>query len=593
MAHAIYRYGHSWFEVRLTEWSELTAQEHLLKDNGHELNLLEYIQDNTVHPLPPELVQLPKDCSVVHYFNTSKQLRAAPSALCYPVFDTSDVRVRRAHGRTLMPPDLRRESIQQFVERHLQKLSLGDIPIRLARSSLAIERKYFTVPDLKFGGDKVLSVRKAPGAQTVALNELGRSRLNLLLSRSAGFVVSSPLQRQYFFIPETIDRSWGRQFLRDLAAKVNALYPTEAGYSPEVIVYDDRRSRTFVEQGMAILKAAKDHGAKAGFAVVMVHEPSDRQARKPDQLAAYAVRSLRHDCDTTAAVIHAATGTECYEQPTNGPGPAAYRPRGDKRGKLDGYLRTVAISKVLLTNEKWPFVLGQKMHADLTIGVDVKSHFAGFIAVGMGGAYISATQGMECRQPEQVSEAEFRKIMISTVQEYVNATGDLARTVVIHRDGRMFDSEIRGASAAFDALIAEGLVAPNAKLTCVEIGKSSFTSLRLFDVKRNGNPRPLVRNPEVGDYFTAGTEEGYVCATGRAFPREGTVCPLHVRKVLGSLSLSDILEDIYWLTALAWTKPDDCTRFPITIKLNDRRLFEDAGEFDEHEVSLYEEEANV
>lgn len=59
------------------------------------------------------------------------------------------------------------------------------------------------------------------------------------------------------------------------------------------------------------------------------------------------------------------------------------------------------------------------------------------------------------------------------------------------------------------------------------------------------------------------------------------------------MSLSDILEDIYWLTVLAWTKPDDCTRYPITIKLNDRRLFEDAGEFDEHEVNLYEEEVNV
>ena len=593
MGHVIYRYGHAWFEVRLTEWSELTAQEHLVKENGHEVNLLEYIQEKTAPPMPPELVQLQKDCSVVHYFNTSKELRAAPSALCYPVFDTSDIRVRRAHGRTLLAPYVREESIQNFVERHLQKLVLGETPIHVAPTPLAIERKSFAVPDLKFGGGKVLSARRTAGAQQVSLNDLGRSRLDLLLNRSAGFVVTTPLQRQFFFIPETINRSWGRQFLQDLTAKITALYPTEGGYSPEVIVYDDRRSRTFVDQGMAILKAAKEHDAKAGFAVVMIHEPAERRTRKPDQLAAYAVRALRRDCDITAAVIHSATGNECYEQPTNGAAPAAYRVRGDKRGKLDGYLRTVAISKVLLTNEKWPFILGQKMHADLTIGVDVKSHFAGFIAVGKGGEYIAATRGMECRQPEQVSEGEFRKLMKATVQDYVNATGDLASTVAIHRDGRMFDSEIRGAKAAFETLIAEGLVAPNATLTCVEIGKSSFTSLRLFDVKRNGNPRPFVSNPEVGDYFIAGPEEGYICATGRAFPRDGTVCPLHVRKVFGPMSLSDILEDIYWLTVLAWTKPDDCTRYPITIKLNDRRLFEDAGEFDEHEVNLYEEEVNV
>jgi hypothetical protein len=41
------------------------------------------------------------------------------------------------------------------------------------------------------------------------------------------------------------------------------------------------------------------------------------------------------------------------------------------------------------------------------------------------------------------------------------------------------------------------------------------------------------------------------------------------------------LEDIYYLTALTWTKPDDGTRYPITVKLNDRRLSEDASEYDE------------
>ena len=492
-----------------------------------------------------------------------------------------------------MAPHIRRAGILRFVEHRLRKLSHGETPIRLAANPTITQRVYFIVPDLKFGGNKVLSVRKTAGAQPVKLNELGRIRLNLLTNRSAGFFVSSPMQRQYFFMPETIHRSWGPQFLMDLRVKVETLYPLEAGYSPEVVVYDDRKGRTFVEQGLALLRIAKERGAKAGFAVVMIHEPTDRQPRKSDPLAAYAVRSLRRDCDITAAVIHTATGTECYEQPTHGSVPLSYRPRGDKRGKLDGYLRNVALNKVLLTNEKWPFVLAEKMNADLTIGVDVKSHFAGFIVVGKEGAYISATQGMECRQPEQVSEAEFRKLMVASVKEYVQATGDLARVVVIHRDGRMFESELRGAKEAFALLISEGLLAPCATLNCVEIGKSSFTSLRLFDVSQNGHPPPIVHNPEVGDYFISSPEEGYICTTGRAFPRDGTVCPLHVRKIFGSLSLEQLLEDIYWLTTLAWTRPEDCTRYPITIKLNDRRLFEDAGEFDEHEISIYEEEANI
>lgn len=593
MAHAIYHFGHAWFEVRLAEWSELTAQEHLFPDNGREVNLLEYIQEKTASPLPPELVRLPKDCSVVHYYNTSREMRAAPSALCYPVFDTSDGRVRRAHGRTIIGPVARRAGIFRFVENYLQKISLGKTSIRLSRNPVETERKSFPVPDLKFGNNKVLSAHGTPGTQQVQLNDLGRTRINLLLNRSAGFYTTTPMQKQFFFKPETIHRSWGPQFLKDLCGKVNGLYPQTNGFAPEVIIYDDRRGRTFVEQGMALLKAAKEHQAASGFAVVMIHEPTDRQPRKSDQLAAYAVRALRKDCDITAAIIHTATGTECYEQPNNGSGSLAYRMRADKRGRFDGYLRNVALNKVLLTNEKWPFVLAQKAQADLTIGVDVKSHFAGFIAVGKGGEYIAATQGMECRQQEQIGEAEFRKLMSATVQQYVDATGDLARTVVIHRDGRMFETEMRGAKSAFDALCEKGLLAPGASLNCVEIGKSSFTSLPLFDVSRNGHPQPVIRNPEVGDYFLTSADEGYVCATGRAFPRDGTVYPLHVRKVCGALPLEQLLEDIYRLTTLAWTRPEDCTRYPITIKLNDRRLFEDAGEYNENEINIYEEEAVV
>lgn len=41
------------------------------------------------------------------------------------------------------------------------------------------------------------------------------------------------------------------------------------------------------------------------------------------------------------------------------------------------------------------------------------------------------------------------------------------------------------------------------------------------------------------------------------------------------------MEDIHYLTALTWTKPDDCSRYPITRRLNDRRLSEDVSEYDE------------
>lgn len=44
------------------------------------------------------------------------------------------------------------------------------------------------------------------------------------------------------------------------------------------------------------------------------------------------------------------------------------------------------------------------------------------------------------------------------------------------------------------------------------------------------------------------------------------------------------LEDVFRLTTLTWTRPEDCLRLPITIKLTDRVLGEDATEYDEDEL---------
>ena len=55
----------------------------------------------------------------------------------------------------------------------------------------------------------------------------------------------------------------------------------------------------------------------------------------------------------------------------------------------------------------------------------------------------------------------------------------------------------------------------------------------------------------------------------------------------GGVCFIQALEDVYTLTTLAWTKPEDCSRYPVTLKLTDRWLGEEASEFDE-EALLYE-----
>ena len=71
------------------------------------------------------------------------------------------------------------------------------------------------------------------------------------------------------------------------------------------------------------------------------------------------IAELRKKYDITAAVIHSAVGQECYQLVQKG-GKPEYLPRDDKRGLLSGYLQMVALNKILLTNQRWPFVLGTR-----------------------------------------------------------------------------------------------------------------------------------------------------------------------------------------------------------------------------------------
>lgn len=145
--------------------------------------------------------------------------------------------------------------------------------------------------------------------------------------------------------------------------------------------------------------------------------------------------------------------------------------------------------------------------------------------------------------------------------------------------GQVWPTERSGVLKAIEDLKRDGILATNAQYAMLEIPKNSAATIRLYDVEKNGE-RPRIQNPQVGTYLVADSDNAYLCATGRAFPRRGTVQPIHVKHVCGEIPIETSLQDVYFLTALAWTRPEDCARDPITIKLTDRRLGEDAETFD-------------
>jgi hypothetical protein len=111
---------------------------------------------------------------------------------------------------------------------------------------------------------------------------------------------------------------------------------------------------------------------------------------------------------------------------------------------------------------------------------------------------------------------------------------------------------------------------------------------RLFDIEVSPhNQKEDIRNPMIGVYYCpVSGNESFLCNTGLPFQHKGTSKPLHIIKHSGEMPLEKIIEDIFFLANLTWTKVDDCSRDPLSIKMTDIRLRETAGKYDEDAYSF-------
>jgi len=164
------------------------------------------------------------------------------------------------------------------------------------------------------------------------------------------------------------------------------------------------------------------------------------------------------------------------------------------------------------------------------------------------------------------------------------------KKIVIHRQGQLFLPEKKGIIQALDRLAEEKLISKDYQCTFVEVRTTSRTPLRLFEVVTPpGKQKELVFNPTIGLYLLISDGEAFICTTGFPYKHKGTSKPLHIVKVEGKMPIELVLEDVFFLSNLTWTKVDDCSRLPLSIKMNDIRLREIAGEYDRDVLRFGEE----
>lgn len=580
--HFIYRFGYRWYQIRAEYLDELNVSQSMIDTEKGLVPTIDFIYANTEKPFPKELLNLPTDAAVIGYKNNRGEDRKAPAALCYQVFGPHDRIMKKYHRESILQPGERRNLIHRYVNDHLKDLRFGDTDLKVSGKPLTVPARKFVVPDFEYADSRVLSVRGTKGAQHVSLDNLGETRL-ALLKDGPGFFDSRPLGYHYLIIPYTVANSYGEKFTEDLKAMVDRLFPQEFGFNPQIVIYDDRGEKIWVEQAAAIKAAVKKKCQKEGFAVVMIHMTEDRKLRDEDTLAAAVMKEL-HDQKIFSTVIHTSFTKNSYKVGRGKDGKPYCAVRHNERNRLSGYLQGVALNKILLNDFRTPFRLATKLHADLTIGIDVKNHTAGFVIVGKRGESVRFDWDFLQADKEKISFKRMKKCFKRILIEEMDNSLDILENIVLQRDGKFFEEEIAAIEEAVMEMKQIGSVPQNLKITFLEIHKKSEAPFRFFEVNKQDFGRDQVWNPQVGYYYISNEQNGYVCSTGRAFRRKGTVNPLHVKYVKGELDFEKCLEDVYFLTTLTWTNPRDCAREPITIRLTDRYLNEEAGEYSKNDL---------
>ena len=581
----LYKMGGQWFEISLSGLADKRIGEPSISLEGKLVSLIGYLHAKSPKPVPALIANLLPDGAAIYYRTNGPEQRSAPAALCHLVEDTHSREGARHQHETVIAPDDRRQKINRLVRMFLGQVPVGDTILSVSDRAGRTRTKPFPPPDLRFGNKVTLSLERNAPNMPGAIEDYRRSRLTLLKDRKAGFFEQSLLDRQYLVLPKSVNNSYGSRFLKDLKGQVESLYPKGGGYDPEIIVYDDLNSRRdFAGQACAIEEAVAAAHVQPGYALVMVHR-YDRRPRSADQLAAWTVKEFARLFGLNAAVIHTEMSKKTYTSVTR-EGETHYVVKDAGRKRFSGYLRNVALNKVLLTNGKWPFVLDTPLYADVLIGIDVKNNTAAFALIADGGKIVRFAMSPS-RQKEQLLKAQVEKFVIALIRKEGRCFKQRPKRIVIHRDGRAWPAEIEGLRGACKRLAEDGHLDQDWSLTVIEISKSAPAPLRLFDVQSSRSGQRLcVENPRVGNWIQTPPDEGYVCTTGRPFRIPGTSNPLHIRRTAGEMPVEHCLSDVFALSCLTWTRPEGVMRLPISIKLCDRILFDEAAEYDEDAIEF-------
>ncbi|MBZ0283717.1 MAG: hypothetical protein K8L97_23470 [Anaerolineae bacterium] len=570
--HFVYEFGSRWYFIQLKNVEKKTIAEAQFSDprSGATINLFDYLGDRWKDYKPERLQNLKQDDLAVTYGSASHQgERYAAASLIRLRYKTSEEPAQDHHKESIVDVDDKMQDLQTIIDKYLNnKVKLEGNTLNITDQPASIPYHVFPIPSQRFGQDRVMP---RPQTDPQKIKDSWRRRKNWLEDPDIRiYSRDGAITSQFFMMPSSLtnDEDVADQIEQDIKEAVQKYCPVP--YNPKLVVWDDENA-----QSVPLIREAIDELKKsmieAGNSCVVVVLPSRRAkvdiGKMRRHIKKFFSPEIRTKCVQASELIRLMEIAQ----------------KGDSKdvGRYQSYLTFTALD-ILVTSGYRLWVLNEPLNYDLYIGIDVLNNIAGFTFVAAGGAICrfipSHSDQKEQLSAEQVADVlgkHFREI----IPRFKEIMGRLPKHIVVHRDGRWYNTESQGFNFITDQLFHEKLLPENVVKGVVEIQKTNAQRWRVFAHDKN-----RFQNPLVGTYYIFARQRGIICTTGRPANIPGTSQPLLVNIVEGNLDMEKVLRDIYWLSILAWSKPDGVQSLPITIKLADAWLEPLGMAIDENEA---------
>jgi hypothetical protein len=569
LRRCLYHFGQQWYPVQVLEVTQQSIRAATFPDrSGETTNVFDYTQKAWRGAGLSWIANLDPESPAILYRGSNRKQRNGAASLCKLTVHVDDPRLIAMRIKPGLPPEPRFSTTADAAQFLSGRAKLQDIPIYLERKALRRRLTAYRIPSLEFGHGKRLDVVGMDG-----LRELGRSRMELLCDRDAGFAVTGPMSRQYLIVPKTLARAIVDDFSQRVAHEVRQFI--NVAYAPEQLIYDDESAHSLRQQVGAVVSAV-DRANAHGHGILILPRRSQLDLHNLIK------RRLHSRLQLQCAMAGKLEGFYVTRPDQDR---VSIQVRGDQASVFRGYVRNTTLG-LMIANRNWGWVLAEPLHADCYIGFDVLHHMACFVFLYNGGRQC-IVRTIETHQKEQLTRQQLRATITRGLQQDIEA-GARPTSIVLQRDGRLFESEWQGFRDAIGSLQSNGALGRDVRTAGVAISKSATVPVRMVDAFEEH-----LENPRLGLAAELGMHEGILCTTGRPFRVPGTCTVLNVRVVRGDFSLAQALEDTFRLSLLSWAAPDKSMRLPITLKLCDDFLRSIAGAADEGAAEFGEEGEDI